>query len=146
MQYPDAIDRRDRYMCANSEASRAVDPRLMVAGTYLEIGGAEAMKRLLTTGNEFSAVSCGNDQTLWGARQMLYERGLRVPDNISLVGFDDLPHSAYMTPAVTTIHQPTYQMGRAAAHLLLAALGAAPAATAPVPEPRLVVRGTTHTV
>lgn len=144
VQYPDAVDRREGYMRAHSEAGLAVDPRLMVAGTYMETGGTEAMKQLLATGHEFTAVFCGNDQTLWGARQVLYERGLRVPEDISLVGFDDLPQSAYMTPAVTTIHQPIYQMGRSAAHLLLAALGAAPATTAPVPELRLVVRGTTR--
>jgi LacI family transcriptional regulator len=146
VQYPDAIDRRDGYMRAHSEAGLGVDPRLIVAGTYMETGGAEAMRHLLATGHEFSAVFCGNDQTLWGARQVLYERGLRVPEDISLVGFDDLPQSAYMTPPVTTIHQPIYEMGRTAAHLLLAALGAAPGATAPVPDLRLVVRGTTHAV
>jgi LacI family transcriptional regulator len=116
----------------------------MVVGTYMEIGGAEAMAQLLATGQKFSAVFCGNDQTLWGARQVLYERGVRVPEQISLVGFDDLPQSAYMTPAVTTIHQPIYQMGRAAARLLLSALGAVPAPTEPVPDLHLVVRGTTQ--
>ena len=144
VQYPDAIDRRDGYMRAHSEAGLAVDPRLMVVGTYMETGGVEAMTQLLATGQNFSAVFCANDQTLWGARQVLYERGLRVPEDVSLVGFDDLPQSAYMTPPVTTIHQPIYEMGRAAAHLLLSALGATPAATEPVPDLRLVVRGTTR--
>lgn len=140
--YPDAVDRRDGYMRAHSEAGLPVDPRLMVVGTYLETGGAEAMHRLLDAGHPFTAVFCANDQTLWGARQVLDARGLRVPHDISLVGFDDLPQSAYMTPALTTVHQPIYEMGRAAAHLLLAALGAAPPATEPVPDLRLVVRGT----
>jgi LacI family transcriptional regulator len=146
VQYPDAIDRRDGYMRAHSEAGLGVDPRLMIVGSYMETGGTEAMTQLLATGQKFTAVFCANDQTLWGARQVLYERGLRVPEDISLVGFDDLPQSAYMTPAVTTIHQPIYQMGRAAAHLLLGALGAEPPAksASPVPDLRLVVRGTTQ--
>jgi LacI family transcriptional regulator len=143
VQYPDAIDRRDGYMQAHREAGLPVDPRLLIAGTYMETGGSDAMRQLLDAGHPFSAVFCANDQTLWGARQALYERGLRVPEDVSLVGFDDLPQSAYMTPAVTTIHQPIYEMGRAAAHALLAALGAAPAETSPVPDLRLVVRGTT---
>jgi len=148
MQYQDSVDRRDGFMQAHSEAGLPVDPRLIVAGTYMEQGGAEAMKRLLDAGHAFTAVFCANDQTLWGARQVLYERGLRVPEDVSLVGFDDLPPSAYMTPALTTIHQPIYEMGRAAAHALLAALGAAPADAAPVPVPAvsLVVRGTTRKI
>jgi len=142
--YPDAVDRRDGYMRAHSEAGLPVDPRLMVVGTYMETGGAEAMHRLLDADHPFTAVFCANDQTLWGARQVLDARGLRVPHDISLVGFDDLPQSAYMTPALTTVHQPIYEMGRAAAHQLLAALGAAPDATEPVPDLCLVVRGTTR--
>ncbi len=144
MAYPDAIDRREGFMRAHSEAGLAVDPRLMMVGTYMETGGGDAMRQLLDAGHEFTAVFCANDQTLWGARQVLYERGIRVPDDISLVGFDDLPQSTYMTPSVTTIHQPIYEMGRAAAHLLLQALGAAPAAIGAVPDLRLVVRGTTR--
>jgi LacI family transcriptional regulator len=144
VSYPDAIDRREGYMRAHSEAGLPVDPRLLRVGTYLETGGAEAMTQLLEAGHEFTAVFCANDQTLWGARQVLYERGIGVPEDISLVGFDDLPQSAYMTPAVTTVHQPIYEMGRAAAHKLLAALGASAPRGEPTPELRLVVRGTTR--
>jgi LacI family transcriptional regulator len=142
-QYPDAIDRREGFMRAHSEAGLPVDPRLIVAGNYMESGGVEAITRLLDAGHKFSAVFCANDQTLWGARQVLAQRGLRVPEDISLVGFDDLPASAYMTPPLTTIHQPIYEMGRAAAHALLQALGAGTPAAGSVPELRLVVRGTT---
>lgn len=144
--YPDAVDRREGYMRAHSEAGLAVDPRLLRVGTYMETGGGEAMTQLLDDRHPFTAVFCANDQTLWGARQVLYARGLRVPEDISLVGFDDLPQSAYMTPAVTTVHQPIYEMGRSAAHQLLAALGATPPRGEPVPDLRLVVRGTTQAV
>ncbi len=146
VQYPDGVDRREGYMRAHSDAGLPMDPRLMVVGTYMETGGAEAMNQLLDSGHPFTAVFCANDQTLWGARQALHERGLRVPEDVSLVGFDDLPPSAYMTPALTTIHQPIYEMGRAAAHALLAALGAAHPVTSPVPDLRLIVRGTTRQV
>ncbi|HEY8976992.1 MAG TPA: LacI family DNA-binding transcriptional regulator [Burkholderiaceae bacterium] len=144
--YPDAVDRREGYMRAHSSAGLAVDPRLLRVGTYMETGGSEAIKQLLDDGHPFTAVFCANDQTLWGARQVLYERGVRVPEDVSLVGFDDLPQSAYMTPAVTTVHQPIYEMGRSAAHQLLAALGATPPRSDPVPDLRLVVRGTTRPV
>ena len=141
--YPDAIDRREGFMRAHSEAGLPVDPRLIIAGTYMETGGAAAMAQLLEAGHPFSAVFCANDQTLWGARQVLDARGLRVPQDVSLVGFDDLSQSAYMTPGLTTVHQPIYEMGRAAAHALLRALGDDPAAGSPVPDMRLIVRGTT---
>ena len=144
--YPDAVDRREGYMRVHSEAGLAVDPRLMVVGTYMETGGSDAMTHLLDADQGFTAVFCANDQTLWGARQVLYARGLRVPEDISLVGFDDLPQSAYMTPAVTTIRQPIYEMGRSAAHQLLTALGATPAPHEPVPDLKLIVRGTTSAV
>jgi LacI family transcriptional regulator len=142
LDLPDAQDRREGYMRAHSEAGLAMDPRLMMVGSYMETGGAEAMHRLLDAGHPFTAVFCANDQSLWGARQVLDARGLRVPQDISLVGFDDVPQSAYMTPALTTVHQPIYEMGRAAAHRLLAALGAVPPPSDPVPGLRLVVRGT----
>ncbi|GGS25579.1 hypothetical protein GCM10008961_16320 [Deinococcus knuensis] len=60
-----------------------------------------------------------NDQMAAGARLALHRKGLRVPDDISLVGFDDLPASAFTIPPLTTVHQPTYQIGVAlATHLL----------------------------
>ena len=145
VEYPDANDRREGYLRAHRQTGRVVDPRLMEVGTYMETGGAAAMMRLLDAGLPVRAVFCANDQTLWGARQVLFDRGLRVPEDISLVGFDDLPASAYMTPALTTIHQPIYDMGRSAAHALLGALGAAPAAAAAAAHHlRLIVRGTTR--
>jgi len=142
-QYPDAVDRREGYMRAHREAGLPVDPRLIIEGNYMEGGGVQAMNGLLNAGAPFTAVFCANDQTLWGARQVLYQRGLQVPADVSLVGFDDLPQSPYMSPPVTTVHQPIYEMGRAAAHALLQTLGAAVGEAPPLPGLSLVVRETT---
>lgn len=140
----DAQERKQGFLLAHSQAGLTVDPALLVEGNYMETGGVEAMNRLLDSGRRFSAVFCANDQTLWGAGLALYRRGLHVPRDVSLVGFDDLPQSAFMTPPVTTIRQHMYEMGQAAVHALLHALDAGKQAIAQeVPAIELIERETT---
>ncbi len=142
-QHVDAQERKQGFLLAHSLAGLSVDPALIVAGDYMETGGVTAMERLLASGRRFSAVFCANDQTLWGASLTLYRRGLRVPTDISLVGFDDLPPSQFMTPPVSTVRQHMYEMGQAAVHALLCALGArAYVEPLTVPAIELIVRDT----
>lgn len=101
------------------------------------------MTRLLDSGAPFTAVVCGNDQSLFGARLTLMRRGLRVPEDVSLVGFDDLPVARYMTPPVTTVRQPMFEIGRAVAASLLSLLGAAAPQPMPAPAVSLSVREST---
>ena len=68
----------------------------------------------------FSAIFAGNDQTAVGARLALYHRRVAVPEDVSLVGFDDLPGTQYMIPPLTTIRQPVYYMGLMASQAMLA--------------------------
>ncbi len=143
-EHADAIDRKEGYLRAHSEAGLPVDPRLIVRGNYLEEGGFEATRQLLSQGVRFTAIFCSNDQTLWGARLALHEQGLEVPRDVSLVGFDDLPQCLYMTPPVTTIHQSILEMGRAAARAVLAALAGQPAPVENLPPLSLALRGTTR--
>lgn len=139
----DAQERKQGFLLAHSQAGLSVDPALIVAGDYMETGGVTAMERLLASGRRFSAVFCANDQTLWGAGLTLYRRQLRVPADISLVGFDDLPQSQFMTPPVSTVRQHMYEMGQAAVHALLYALGArADAGPLTMPAIELMVRDT----
>lgn len=144
MEHTDAVERKEGYLRAHSEAGLPVDPRLIVPGNYLESGGLRAAQHLLASGLPFTAIFCANDQTLWGARLALHEQGLEVPRDVSLVGFDDLPQCLYMTPPVTTIHQSIQEMGRAAARAVLAALAGQPAPAAGLPPLALAVRGTTQ--
>jgi LacI family transcriptional regulator len=139
----DAIERQEGYLRAHRDAHLNVDPRLIVAGNYVEEGGIKAVNHLLDSGADFSAIFCANDQTLWGARLALHQRGLSVPNDVSLVGFDDLQQSMYMTPPVTTVRQPIHEMGQAAAHAVLRALGVTELPTLAVPTLSLMVRGTT---
>jgi LacI family transcriptional regulator len=143
MEHPDAVERKEGYLKAHREAGLPVDPRLIVPGNYLEEGGFEATRELLTQGTRFTAIFCANDQTLWGARLALHQHGHEVPQDVSLVGFDDLPQCLYMTPPVTTIHQSIQEMGFAAARAVLAALAGQPAPEADLPPLRLSLRGTT---
>ncbi|WP_067061154.1 LacI family DNA-binding transcriptional regulator [Roseateles chitosanitabidus] len=140
----DAQERKEGFMLAHRQAGLSVDPALIVEGDFMEGGGITAMETLLASGHDFTAVFCANDQSLWGAKLVLHRRGVQVPEALSLVGFDDLSQSKYMTPPVTTVRQHTFAMGQAAAWALLAELGAAPEEPAPVvPAIRLEVRETT---
>ena len=71
-----------------------------------------------------SAIFAANDQMAYGVRLGLYRRGIRVPDDISLVGFDDLPASQFTLPPLTSVRQPLFEMGRHAASTVLLRLRA----------------------
>ncbi len=140
---PDAQERYQGFLQAHQEAGIAVDPKLVVQGDFTDKGGRLAMQQLLSGGAKFSAVFCCNDESAMGARLALFEQGIRVPQDISLVGFDDLPISAYMTPPLTTMRQPIFAVGLYAAHKLLNMMGY-DADEVVVPPLELMVRGTTQ--
>jgi LacI family transcriptional regulator len=142
---PDAVARMQGYMDAHRDAGLSVDQRLIVRGDFSEVGGAQAMQTLLDAGLGLTAVFAANDQSLNGARLVLFNRGIDVPGKISLVGFDGLPPSGYSTPPTTTVRQPIYEMGCAAARELLRLLGVKQLNDAPIGELdlQLLVRGTT---
>lgn len=143
--HPDAVARVQGYMDAHRDAGLPVDQRLILRGDFDEPGGVRAMESLLDSGVDFTAVFAANDQTLSGARLVLFNRGIEVPGAMSLVGFDGLPASAYTVPPTTTVRQPIYEMGCTAARELLRLLGVRQLNEAPIGplELQLVVRGTT---
>lgn len=85
--------------------------------------GYIAMKKILDTGEKFTAVFAFNDVSAIGAIRALEEKGLRVPADVSVLGFDDIYAAAYHNPALTTIRQPLFEMGSLAARTLLDKLG-----------------------
>ncbi|MBB6097273.1 LacI family transcriptional regulator [Deinobacterium chartae] len=117
--HPDARDRLDGYLAALEDARIPFDPRLLVHGDFHEASGQHCAEALLESGQRFSAIFVGNDQMAYGVQLALYRHGLRVPDDVSLVGFDDQPFSAYTVPPLTTVRQPTTEMGLAAGHAVL---------------------------
>jgi LacI family transcriptional regulator len=112
---------------------------LVVPGRYYEISGQQAVDRLLDEGREFSAIFAANDQMAAGAALSLFRHGLKVPDDVSLVGFDDLPTSMYATPPLSTIQQPAYELGRMAAASVLQLIGGT-VPDAVLPAPQLLIR------
>lgn len=120
--HPDAIERLEGYRAALEDASIPFDPSLVVVGDYMEQSGVLAVEALLARGALFTAIFAANDQMAYGANVALYRRGIRVPHDVSLVGFDDLPSSSYFTPPLTTVRQPGSEMGWEAARLMLGML------------------------
>jgi LacI family transcriptional regulator len=107
--------------------------------------GFAVTRTLLAARPRFTALFAFNDISALGAIRAIREAGLRVPEDVSVVGFDDIPSAAYQNPGLTTVRQPLYEMGQRAAFTLV---GRLEAPTARVPrtislEPSLVVRGTT---
>ena len=84
------------------------------------------METLLNKAVDFTAIFAANDQMAMGARLALYRRGIRVPEEVSIMGFDDQPASAYLSPPLTTVVQPATEMGRTAARMLLQLLEGEP--------------------
>jgi LacI family transcriptional regulator len=141
----DAAERLIGYTRALREAGIALDPALLAEGDLHEAGGVAAIDTLFAAGASFSAIFAANDLSAYGARLGLYRRGVRVPEDMSLVGFDDLPGSAYTTPPLTTVRQPLYEMGKIATGALLALINGEPVA-ASLPPLELMVRETTRNV
>lgn len=123
MRITDARDRLTGYRQALAENDLPFEEALVAEGGFTEDGGYRAMQQLLERDAGFTAVFAANDQSAAGALKALREAGLRVPDDISLVGFDDLLIAHYLYPALTTVLQPFAEMGQAAAWLALTALG-----------------------
>ena len=132
--HPDARERHRGYESALSDAGLAYDPSLVMPGRYHEESGYAAIEHLLAVRVSFTSVFAANDQMAFGAALALHQRGLLVPQDISLVGFDDLPGAQYAVPPLSTVHQPVRDLGRLAAQAMLDLLAARkPKAVMPVP-------------
>ncbi len=135
----DIYQRYAGYQQALQDAGIEFEPRLVVEGNLQQQSGVLAVEMLMSRGRPFSAIFAANDQMAFGARLALYRRGIRVPDDVSLVGFDDESSAAYMVPPLTTVRQPSVEMGQVAAQAVLDMMnGDTP--TLPVFEANLVVR------
>jgi LacI family transcriptional regulator len=117
--HPDAMARRAGYERALREARLPRDPALIIEGDFEEQSGLAGTEKLLERGVRFSAIFAANDQMAFGAGLALFRRGLRVPKDVSLVGFDDQPSAAYACPPLTTVRQPAVEMGVAAARAIV---------------------------
>jgi DNA-binding LacI/PurR family transcriptional regulator len=95
------------------------DSALAAPGDYKREVAQKSVARMLRDGVEFDAIFAADDEAAIGALQALYAAGKRVPDDGAIAGFDDLHISALINPALTTVHAPTYEVGRVAAQQLI---------------------------
>ncbi len=114
--------RHKGYLSALKEKGLDVDERLVCNGTFEFGSGVIAMQRLLCIPDRPTAVFCANDEMAIGAMQALWQAGLQVPADCSVIGFDDIRFAAYASPPLTTVAQPTEEIGMAAMELLLRCL------------------------
>jgi LacI family transcriptional regulator len=133
------------YKSALSEAGQAVDPSRILPGNFARQGGEQAAARIanLPTEQRPTAIFAANDETAFGVLQGLARQSLRVPGDISVCGFGDLPVAQLLTPALTSVHIPLRQLGRAGARRLLALLDKQEVSALEVLSTSIVERETT---
>jgi LacI family transcriptional regulator len=138
-------DRHEGFLTARERAGLEVDPALVrFAAAFTEPEGRALCDALLESGAEATAIVAGNDLMALGCYDALAARGMECPRDMSVVGFNDMPFSERFVPPLTTVGIPQYEIGAAAAELLLERLQDGGAAVGEVTlAPRLVVRGST---
>src|SRR5947207_1041865 len=118
----DRNEKDQGYCEALSEAGITPDPTLVIEGDFMPSGGRACAGKLLALEDRPNAIFAASDQMAYGALQAAEEYGLRVPEDLSLIGFDDIPLSAHTRPALTTVRQPFHSIGQRAIELLLSLL------------------------
>jgi DNA-binding LacI/PurR family transcriptional regulator len=111
--------RFEGYVAGLVAADLPMDDRLVVRGDFTQVSGERSMRALLARDVEVDAVFCANDLMAVGALSALRDAGLRVPEDVALVGFDDAPIARSTQPKLTTVHQSPEEMGREMVAMLL---------------------------
>ena len=128
-----------------TERGIAIDPALISPGEFVRSSGSEAIRTLIDERQvEFDAVVAANDVTAFGAVEALAARGLRVPQDVVVVGFDDIAAARFFSPPLTTVRQPLRDQGLIAAEQVLALLRGEPPPSRTTLRTQLVVRQCNH--
>jgi LacI family transcriptional regulator len=145
LDYSTGLDRHESFHETMRAAGLEPDPELVLgAEAFTESEGARLCGQLVAAGRQFTAVAAANDLLALGCYDVFAERGMRCPEDVSVVGFNDMPFAARFQPPLTTIHIPHYEIGKAAAQLMLERLQDAEAPPHEVRlQPSLVVRRST---
>jgi LacI family transcriptional regulator len=155
--HPGSLDTEDRWRAIVRAAKRLAIPvrpeltlqlasKLEAMAYSPEDGYQEGYvygQRLLATGEPFTTLFAFNDVSAIGAMRAFLDAGLRIPEDVSVVGFDDIQSAAFQNPSLTTVRQPLREMGAIAARTLLGRLAGERSTTPVMVEPELVVRGST---
>lgn len=136
-----AQQRREAYVNALAQAAIPVDQALIETGDFLMAAGRSCAQRLLSLPRPPTAIFAANDQSAFGAMDAAREAGLRLPEDLSVVGFDNLSAAAQMRPSLTTVDQFVIEMGFQATEMLIALIqGRSPDGDRRVISTRLVIR------
>jgi LacI family transcriptional regulator len=115
----DAKARFDGYKRALAEYDITFNEKLFYSADFKETGGSEGIAHLIARQQKFTGLVCGNDEMASGAMNFAREQGLSLPEDLSVVGFDDVIFARYIHPKLTTILNPVIEMGKMAAKLVL---------------------------
>ena len=139
--------RLEGFHDAMKEAGQAVNENWVVHGHYLPEGGETAARELMMQKDRPTAIFCFSDEMALGCMHALKEQGFNVPGDVSVMGFDGIPFARYASPPLTTIAQPTEQIGAECARILFDLIeGAAPASMQNFLPHELVVRESTSPI
>ena len=129
---------------AFAEAGFPLTPDRVILGDFTLDRGRDAVREALAAGVAFDAIFAHNDLSAAGAMQAVRDSDRRIPADVAVVGFDDIPLAAHIEPPLTTVHQPLREMGETAARLLLAHFDGTPLPDTPTVIPTtLTIRGST---
>ncbi|WP_294952021.1 HTH-type transcriptional regulator GalR [uncultured Gilliamella sp.] len=115
----DSSDRLQGYKEALAEHNIKVDENLITFASPNEVGGEQAMMSLLERNRQITAIACYNDSMAAGAMSVLYDNDIKIPNEVSIIGFDDLLLARYLHPKLTTVRYPLQTMAEQAAELAL---------------------------
>lgn len=141
-EYDSVHEREVGWRAALSQARLRPDPALVEYADISAQSGYDATRRMLARGARFSALFAGNDTVAFGAMRALTEAGLQIPEDVAIVGYDDIPMAAFANPPLTTMRSDPIGQAKAAMQLLMSQLnGGDPSSGVPHEiTPRLVIR------
>ena len=143
--YPEFQERHRGVVAAMSEAGVQADPALQVDAETSEQSGYEAARQLLERGVAFDALFGASDLIAIGAMKALLEHGLRIPDDVAVAGFDDIPLAGFVAPGLSTVQQDTRQAGMLLVDTLLQLVHGQPVESQTIPV-KLALRGSSRCV
>jgi len=123
-------------------ASRRVAHEVIMADSWSAASGHH-VGRYIADNREITAVFVANDQMTLGVLYALHEAGIRVPEDVSIVGFDDVPEASFFLPALTTVRLDFDAVGRACVAMLMSMILGKPSKAPPLPTPKLIIRSST---
>jgi LacI family transcriptional regulator len=111
--------RRRGYLAAHTAAGLAADPGLVVEAGYTEESGAAAARHLLSVPDQPTAIFAVTDMVALGTAEVARQMGFRIPEDLAIVGYNDIPLASRVSPGITTMHVPIHEFGSVAGRLLL---------------------------